>query len=134
MTKYNWFKLISILVLVGILIAICVVEDRLVVNSLDEVNRLCYEIESAVDENGGIVNNEVALLVDNLEYSWEKNESSLCFLVNHKSIEQLGVEIVKLKTYIDEEEPIEFFVSLNIIKSYVESFQHFMGASFHNIL
>lgn len=134
MTKWGWFKLGAIILLVLILTGICVLEDRLVISSLDEVNRFCYEIETAVKENGGIVNGEVTSLVDNLEYSWKKNESAMCFMVNHKSIEQLGVEIVRLKTYIDEEEPIEFYVSLDIIKHYVENFQHFMGASFHNIL
>lgn len=134
MTKYSWFKIISIILIVGVLIGLCVLEDRLVIGSLDVVNKYCYEIETTVEKNGGIVNGEVASLVDNLEYSWKQNESSLCFLVNHKSMEQLGVEIVRLKTYIDEEEPIEFYVSLEIIKHYVETFQHFMGASFHNVL
>ncbi len=134
MTKYGWFKLVSILVLVGILVAICVVENKLVVNALDRVNRYCYEIETAIKDNGGIVNGEVASLVENMEYQWEKDEHNLCFVVNHKSIEPLAVEIVRLKTYIDEEEEIEFYVSLNIIKNYVETFQHFMGASLHNLL
>ncbi|MBP3431491.1 MAG: DUF4363 family protein [Clostridia bacterium] len=134
MTKYGWFRLISVFLLVAVLTFICVIEDRLVFSSLNAVNNYCYEIESAVDKNGGIVNGEVASLVDNMEYEWKENEKKLCFLVNHKSIEQLGVEIVRLKTYIDEEEPIEFYVSLDIVKNYVETFQHFMGASFHNIL
>lgn len=134
MTKNGWFRLISVALIVGLLIFLCVYEDRLVITSLDAVKKYCYEIENSAHTNGGIVNGEVASLVDNLEYSWRENESSLCFLVNHKSIEQLGVEIVRLKTYIDEEEPIEFFTSLEIIKHYADMFQHFMGASFHNIL
>lgn len=133
MTKYVWFKIISVVVIVGILTTICVIEDRLVLSSLEKVNNYCYEIEEVVKKNG-IVNGEVASLVDNLEYSWKENESMLCFLVNHKSIEQMAIEIVRLKTYIDEEEPIEFLVSLELIKHYVETFQHFMGANFHNIL
>ncbi len=134
MTKWGWFKLFSMIFIFLVLIAICVIEDRLVVKSLDEVNRYCYDIEIAIEKNNGIVNGEVASLVDNLEYSWKKNESVLCFLENHKSIEELGVEIVRLKTYIDEDEPIEFYVSLDIIKHYVEIYQHFMSANFHNIL
>lgn len=134
MTKWGWFKLGAVAFLLAILVAICVIEDRLVVTALNDVNNYCYEIESAIEKNGGIVNGEVASLVDNLEYSWKKNESSMCFLVNHNSIEDLGVEIVRLKTYIDEEEPIEFYVSLDIIKHYVETYQHFMSANFHNIL
>ena len=133
MTKCIWFKLIAILFIVGVLIVICVVEDRVIVSSLNEVKNYCYEIEEIAEKNG-IVDGEVASLVDNLEYSWTVNEGKMCFMVNHKSIEQLGIEIVRLKTYIDEEEPIEFFVSLEIIKHYVATFQHFMGASFHNIL
>lgn len=133
MTKYVWFKIISVVVIVGILTTICVIEDRLVLSSLEKVNNYCYEIEEVVKKNG-IVNGEVASLVDNLEYSWKENESMLCFLVNHKSIEQMAIEIVRLKTYIDEGEPIEFLVSLELIKHYVETFQHFMGANFHNIL
>lgn len=134
MTKVGVFKLVSFLVIVAILVAICVVEDRLVSDSLMQVKDYCYKIEMAAEENGGITSGEVASLVDNLEWSWKKNEGKLCFMVNHKSIEQLGVEIVRLKTYIDEMEEIEFFTSLEIIKHYVENFQHFMGASFHNIL
>ena len=133
MTKYVWFKIVSVVVIVGILTAICVIEDRLVITSLEKVNDYCYEIEEVVKKNG-IVNGEVASLVDNLEYNWKENENVLCFLVNHKSIEQMAIEIVRLKTYIDEEEPIEFLVSLELIKHYVETFQHFIGANFHNIL
>lgn len=134
MTNWGWFRLGSMAFLFLILIAVCVIEDRLVVKSLDEVNRYCYEIEAAIEQNGGIVNGEVASLVDNLEYSWKKSESALCFMENHSSIQELGIEIVRLKTYIDEEEPIEFYVSLDIIKHYVETYQHFMSANFHNIL
>lgn len=134
MTKWLWFKLLSVLILLGSIVGICILEDQLVKKSLASVNDACYEIEVAIQENNGIVNGEVASLVDNLQYEWFKNESKLCFVVNHKSIEQLGVEIIRLKTYIDEEEEIEFYVSLNIIKNYVQTFQHFMGAGVDNIL
>lgn len=134
MTKVGVFKMVSFLVIVGLIVTICVVEDKLVADSLMKVKTYCYQIEMASEQEGGITSGQVASLVDNLENSWKKNEGKLCFLVNHKSIEQLGVEIVRLRTYIDEEEEIEFFTSLEIIKQYVETFQHFMGASFHNIL
>lgn len=134
MIKAFWIKISAIILIFVLLVTICFIEDRLVVQSLESTNKLCYQIENAVEKNGGIVNSEVANLVDNLEYSWKRNESTLCFMVNHKSIEQLGMEIVRLKTYIDEEEEIEFYVSLEMIKHFCETFQHFMGASFHNIL
>lgn len=133
MTKAVLIKISSILIIVVALFVLCFVEDKIVTSALSVVNNYVYEIENAAKENG-IVNGEVASLVDNLDYAWNMKESELCLMVNHKSIEQLGVEIVRLKTYIHEEEPIEFFVSLEIIKHYVEKFQHFMGAGFHNVL
>lgn len=134
MTKSGLFRLISVLIIFLSIVGVCLFEDRMVVSALNSVKVYCYEIEMAAEKAGGIVNGEVASLVDNLEYSWREDEEKLCYMTNHKAMEALGVEIVRLRTYIDEEEPIEFFTSIEIIKSYVESFQHFMGASFQNIL
>lgn len=134
MNKAFWIKIVSIALIFFALVGVCVYEDRLVVNTFSKVLDYCLEIENTATQKNTIVDGDVTALVDNLEYCWEVGESALCFLVNHKSIEQMGIEIVRLKTYIQEEEEIEFFVSLKLIEHYVESFQHFMGASFHNIL
>lgn len=134
MTKFMWFQLVSILVILAILITVCVVEDDLVSSSLSLVDEYCYEIEVAISENDGIKNSDVCTLVDNLEYSWFANEWKLCYVVNHKSIQEIGVEISRLKSYIEEGDEKEFRASLELIKLYREQYEHFMGASLHNIL
>lgn len=134
MTKFMWFQLVSILILLAVLIAVCVVEDDLVSSSLSLVDDYCYEIEVAIEENDGIKNSDVCTLVDNLEYSWFANEWKLCYMVNHKSIQEIGVEISRLKSYIEEGDEKEFRASLELIKLYREQYEHFMGASLHNIL
>lgn len=134
MTKFMWFQLISIFFVLAVLVLICVFEDRLVTNSLENVADYVYQIEIAIEENDGIRNSKVENLVDNLEYDWFNDESNLCFLVNHKSIQEIGIEIIKLKTYIEEDGIREFSISLELIKLYSEQYFHFMGASFHNIL
>lgn len=134
MTKFMWFQLISILTILAILISVCVIEDRLVTNALSDVLNYCYQIEKAVDTHDGILNNDVAMLVDNMEDKWFKHEWKLCYMVNHKSIQEIGVEISKIKTYMEEGDRKEFIASLELIKLYEEQYHHFMGASFHNIL
>lgn len=134
MTKFMWFQLVSILILLAVLITVCVVEDDLVSSSLSLVDDYCYEIEVAIEENDGIKNSDVCTLVDNLEYSWFANEWKLCYVVNHKSIQEIGVEISRLKSYIEEGDEKEFRASLELIKLYREQYEHFMGASLHNIL
>lgn len=134
MTKFMWFQLVSILVILAILITVCVVEDSFVSSSLSLVDEYCYRIEVAISENDGIKNSDVCTLVDNLEYSWFANEWKLCYVVNHKSIQEIGVEISRLKSYIEEGDEKEFRASLELIKLYREQYEHFMGASLHNIL
>ena len=134
MTKFMWFQLVSILVILAILITVCVVEDSFVSSSLSLVDEYCYGIEVAISENDGIKNSDVCTLVDNLEYSWFANEWKLCYVVNHKSIQEIGVEISRLKSYIEEGDEKEFRASLELIKLYREQYEHFMGASLHNIL
>ena len=134
MTKFMWFQIISIFLIFGILVAVCVIEDKLVTTALERVDSYCYEIENAIKENDGIGNNEVNSLVLNLEYNWLEDESKLCFLVNHKSIQEIGVEISKLASYIEQNDIKEFTVSLNLIKLHCDQYFHFMGASFYNIL
>lgn len=134
MTKFMWFQIISIFVILGLLITICAVEDKLVSDALYNVREYCYQIENAVIENDGIKNNEVNSLVENLEEKWLSDERNLCYVVNHKSIQEIGVEIIKLKTYIEEDDIREFSVSLELIKLYSEQYHHFMGANFKNVL
>lgn len=134
MTKFMWFQIISIFLIFGILVAVCVIEDKLVTVALERVDNYCYQIENAMKENGGIGNNKVNGLVLNLEYNWLEDESKLCFLVNHKSIQEIGIEISKLASYIEQNDIKEFTVSLNLIKLHSDQYFHFMGASFYNIL
>ena len=134
MTKWIWIRWSLIAFLLFVLIAGILYENNLVKTSLNGAKEYCYQIEIAAQDNGGIVNGEVASLVDNMQAYWDKKEAQLCFFTNYKAIEQLGVEIVRLKTYIDEEEEIEFFTSLEIIKHYTENFEYFVGSNIHNIL
>ena len=77
---------------------------------------------------------DMSLLVDNLEYHWNKNENNLCYMVNHKSIQEIGTEISKIKMYVATNDVDALKVSIESIKYYCHSYLHFMGANVHNIL
>ncbi|MBQ8844593.1 MAG: DUF4363 family protein [Clostridia bacterium] len=129
-----WFRYFSFFLILGILIAVSIIEDKIVSNSLIKVNDYCFEIENAISEDGKIKNMDMVMLVDNLEYEWKENEDSMCFMVNHKSIQEIGVEISKMKSYLAGDDVKEFKASLELIKFYTHSYLHFMGASWHNVL
>ncbi len=125
---------INFAIITVFLIAICFVEDDLVSKSLQRMQSECFEIEKLVDEKDNIKNMDIVMEVENLEYTWLRDESNMCYLVNHKSIQEIGQEISKLKLYISENDVEAFKVSLSTIRGYCHSYLHFMGANFHNIL
>lgn len=116
------------------LIAICCIEDDIVSKSLVRMQSKCFEIERLVEEKDNIKNMDIVMEVENLEYTWLQDESNMCYLVNHKNIQEIGQEISKLKLYICENDVEAFKVSLSTIRGYCHSYLHFMGANFHNIL
>lgn len=125
---------INFAIITVFLIAICFVEDDLVSKSLQRMQSECFEMEKLVDEKDNIKNMDIVMEVENLEYTWLRDESNMCYLVNHKSIQEIGQEISKLKLYISENDVEAFKVSLSTIRGYCHSYLHFMGANFHNIL
>ena len=131
MKFFHYFNFILIVIL---LIGICVAEDLVVSNSLSDIQRRCYEIEAIIDEREDLKNTEMVLAVDNIEYSWTVNEENMCFMVNHRNIQEIGQEIARLKLYIASNDIDAFRVSLEEIKFYCHSYLHFMGANWHIIL
>ncbi len=129
------FHYLNFLFIFLLLVGICVVEDMLVSKSLREIQTMCYQIETQLDEEQDELKNmSIVLSVDNLEQKWGEDESKLCYLVHHKNIQEIGQEIAKLKYYISSDDVHAFKVSLSSIKAYCHNYLHFMGANWHNIL
>lgn len=127
------FSKMMLILIFLFLIFISVFEEIVTSNALSQVHNICFILEEKVEGLEDIRKSEFILIVDNMEYDWLKNESKMCYLVNHKSIQEIGVEIAKMKNYLGENDIKEFKASLEAIKFYSESYLHFMGANFHNI-
>ena len=125
---------ITFILILLVLIGICIAEDIVVSSSLKEVQARCYEIEALLADKDDLKNMDITLAIDNLEFIWTEDEASMCFLVNHKNIQEIGQEIAKLKLYIPANDIDAFKVSLEEIKFYCHSYLHFMGANLHNVL
>lgn len=128
------FHYINFILILLVLIGICIAEDLVVSSSLKEVQARCYEIEALLADKDDLKNMDIILAIDNLEFIWTEDEASMCFLVNHKNIQEIGQEIAKLKLYIPANDIDAFKVSLEEIKFYCHSYLHFMGANLHNVL
>lgn len=128
------FHYINFFMIFLILISICIVEDCLVTNSLADIKNRCYYIEELIEEKNGIKNNEIVSAVENLEDKWNMYEKNVCYLVNHKLIQDLGVEVYKLKSHMYNNQIDEFKTALQSIKFYCHSYMLFAGGSIKNVL
>lgn len=128
------FTKLTLIFIFLFLIGISVFEEVITSRSLNKINAYCSILEEEIEDKEDIRTSKLALLVDNMQYDWTKNESTMCYLVNHKSIQEIGAELSKMKNYLGENDVKEFKASLEAIKFYSESYLHFMGANVHNIL
>ena len=128
------FVIVNIIIIFLFLIGICIVEDVVVTNGVRTVSESCIAIEELIEGREDLRHMDVVMAVENLEYEWQTYEGKMCYMVNHKNIQEIGAEISKLKGYLDNNEFNDFESSLDAIKFYSHSYLHFMGASLHNIL
>ena len=128
------FHIVNLLIIVLLLIGICVSEELVVSSSLSDIQDRCLYIEQIVEQDETLKTVDLVLAVDNLEDKWDKYESKLCFLVHHKNIQEIGLEIAKIKQYISNDDVGEFRVCVESITMYCRGYLHFMGANLHNVL
>ncbi len=128
------FSNIMLILIFAFLVSICIIEEFVVSNSLSQAMNDSLYIEKLLDEDNQLKSMTISLAVDDLEYHWIKNESKMCYLVNHKNIQEIGLEISKLKIYQKDDDLKEFEACLNAVKFYSQGYTHFMGASVHNVL
>lgn len=128
------YHVINIVIILLLLIGICISEELVVSSSLRDIQSRSMQIELLIDDYDSLKNTEIVLAIDNLEDKWKKDESNLCYMVNHKNIQEIGQEIAKIKEYVASDDVDACRVSIYLIKFYCHSYLHFMGANLHNVL
>lgn len=126
-------RLVSILAIIVILIGICITEQVMVSNYLANMTDKIVALTEFVKDKNDINNQEIYGKVVDLETTWDGYEGALCFLVNLKDIEDVGVELTKMKVYVVENNEAMFKASLALLLYYIEGYYNIMGISFENI-
>ena len=125
---------ILISILVAFLTVICVLEQILVSTTLEKLNFLTNNLKDYYNESNEVLNNETLNRTQNLKEFWQKNENLLCFFINHKDMEEVGIELNKMLSFIETNNKEEFLISLNLVIYYSKTFNHIMGLSIQNLI
>lgn len=127
-------KYIYLLIIILFLVGVCIWEDLSVNIYLQEIDDAVAEIQALVADKDAINSYDILMTVENLEEMWIKNENNLCILVNHKDIEDIGMEIARLKSTIATNQIEDFNASLSLVRFFTETYHHVMGTSIQNLL
>lgn len=127
-------KLFYIFIIMAFLGGVVVWEQISVVKYLNDISDIAQEIEILAMDNQNINTTLMLEKVEKLETIWLKHESILCMFANHKDMQDMAVEIAKMKANVAVNQYEDFHASLNVVIYYTDSYTHFMGVSFQNIL
>lgn len=127
-------KYIYLLIIILFLVGVCIWEDLSVNIYLQQIDDAVAEIQALVADKDAINSYDILMMVENLEEMWIKNENNLCILVNHKDIEDIGMEIARLKSTIATNQIEDFNASLSLVRFFTETYHHVMGTSIQNLL
>lgn len=127
-------KYLHLIIILFILIGSCVLEEVVVNNYLTDIDYKVSQIQAVVSDKDQINTSEILFMVENLNDDWCRKEQILCLIVNHKDIEDIGLEISRLKSNAVTNQIEDFNASLSLIRFYTEAYHHVMGTNLYNIL
>ena len=122
-----------IILLIVILAGICITEQVLVSNYLNNIQSRVESLVVKVGDMDNINTQDLYNEVLDIEDTWSGYENTLCFFVNLKDIEDVGIELTKMKVYIVENSVEDFKASLALLLYYIDGYYNVMGISFENI-
>lgn len=126
-------KKFILIVFILFLTGLVVWEEITVHTVLSTIRDKAILLEDRVYELQNVDNDEIKNAVKDIENTWENYEDALCFLVNHKDIEDIGMELSKLRANCNVNQYEDFCSSLSVIIFFTEKYSHIMGISFQNI-
>ena len=126
-------KAIHIAIIILFLIAMCTTEQIISQTFLRDTKSKVDELFEISSLSETVNTEEICAKTNELEEFWRKRESVLCTFINHREIEEIGVEISKLKSAVKEDEKHVYLESIMLIQFYLKSYQHVLGINFQSI-
>ena len=126
-------KAIHIAIIILFLIAMCATEQIISQIYLNDTKGKVDELFEISSLSETVNTEEISAKTNELEEFWRKRESVLCTFINHREIEEIGVEISKLKSAVKEDEKHVYLESIMLIQFYLKSYQHVLGINFQSI-
>lgn len=126
-------KIFIIILLTLLLAGLVTYEEIMVNNSLNLIFEKSIQLQADTSDTEYINNSYVVRQADVISDIWDKYEDRLCFVINHKNIQDMGIQISNLKAYVITNDIEDFKQTIALIVYYTELFRHMIGVSLDGI-
>lgn len=123
-----------VIVIILFLLAGALVWEQIFINqSIDILKEKSQEVYEIVTTSENISSQSVLRKVEDLNNFWTKRESELCLVINHKDMEKVGEQITKLYSLCEQNDISQANIEVDLLKYYVDGYEHIMRLTFQNI-
>ena len=126
---------LSILIfIITLILLVCGIVELVLLN--DIITELDTNITTLSQEFPLYKDNIIQLSdqVEKVKNKWEKKENLMGLMFNHKELSTITDSLIKLHTYVTQNNYEEALVELNILDHYSSKNTHIMSFSFNNVL
>lgn len=115
------------------MVAGMVAEQIFVNKTLNDMKTQTYNLYEEILSQENVNTPTIVANAEKLDKYWKEREEILCLIINHKDIEKFGEQVTKVITCVTQNKKDEAEYEVELLKYYVEGYEHVMCASFQNI-
>lgn len=126
-------KIVSVSIIFLFIFGICLTEQLISQEYFGVMGEKTANIITILSTTEDLNSKNIPFFTDDLASYWKAKENILATFINNKEIEDIGIELNKLKTALNNSNKESYEESINLIKFYIKSYEHLFGVNFQNI-
>ncbi len=127
-------KRIIVIILLSLILAGSLIYEQIFINdSVTLLKTKCQDVYDTIHQSANINDESIIKKVSELNDFWSNRESQLCLIINHKDMEKVGEQIVKVLTLCKQNDTKQAIYEVDLLKYYTEGYEHIIKVTFQNI-
>lgn len=127
-------KRIIVIILLSLILAGSLIYEQIFINdSVTLLKTKCQDVYDTIHQSANINDESIIKKVSELNDFWSNRESQLCLIINHKDMEKVGEQIVKVLTLCKQNDTKQAIYEVDLLKYYTDGYEHIIKVTFQNI-
>lgn len=126
-------RIIAVIVITLVIIGLAIWELLYIDSTIDVMNAKCGEIYTEISTQT-TVTDKLSQQVDNIEKYWLKREKTLCLVISHKDMSNIGDYIGYLKASVRNDNLADCQTYALLLRENMRYLGHMISFNFENIL